>query len=542
MKQINIAWVSDIHYKKEYHKTEDFKEYTSIFIDKLVELNDENSIEILIFTGDISFSCHSMEYTFFEEDFLDPLKEVLPKTDIIFIPGNHDVSWDKVKSRLSANIDGKTKFNDRKMQIDPDIFSEYTAFYHRGNTVSDKKGIISKLSDSNTEGYVYFEERKILFLLINSCNLSFGNINKVLDGYELQDLKVGGIKTQVLIGKERIISELGNQTYNLEKFPFTEVNKIIENDSPVVLTLAHHPPNWLHWSELNSEKLHDSKIFYDKLIPSSDMLLVGHEHSTINIGDRIGDKTIMLKAGAFLDLPENGQLSLSNNWFSILKIKPNFCERTPYFYRKDNSSWDNDETQKYQLSQSNYISSKDPGSMAVDSPQPRLISFGIPDVDLTERIKQIISRAKFVDLSGTILQKHGEIIYFLVKNHEKVRIILLNLDCIWEDKTKTDITKSLYDIVKFIDRKDEEEIIISIFDFYSFYMNDENFEEELQNLSTPEQNATGYEIKKLRTIQRMKFHSFKHHFFLNLSEDKVLFERLCDAKITYDMSHMVKFP
>ncbi len=541
MEQINIAWISDIHYKKEYHKSEDFKNYIDIFINKLKELNAENSIEILIFTGDISFSCHSLEYTYFEEDFLEPINKILPEADLIFIPGNHDVSWDMVKSRLSANIDSKTKFTDRKKQIDPEIFSDYTAFFHRSSTINNKEGIKTKLSEANTDGYVYFEKKNLLFLLINSCNLSFGNINKVIDGFELQDLKVGGIKTQVLIGKERIISELGNQTYNLEKFPFREVNEIIEEHSPAVLAMAHHPHNWLHWSELNSEKLHDSKPFYTKLVHISDMLLVGHEHSTINIGDRIGDKTIMLKAGAFLDLPENGQLSLSNNWFSILSLKPNLCERTPYFFRKDTQSWDSDDTINYQLSESRYLSSKDPHDFSVESPKPQLIKFGFPDEELTENIKLIVTREKDVNLSEVTLQKHGDIIYFKILDAKITRIVVLNLDSIWENNDTTGITKSLYEIIKLIDEKENEEIIISIFDFYSLYLNGENIEKELQELSSAEQNVTGYSIKKLRTEQRMKYHSFKHHFFLNLSKDKSLFQRLCDVKITYNLSHLVTY-
>lgn len=318
---IQFLWISDIHLKSN-PKEDGSRELIRRFVD---EVNGSTFFDFLIISGDVAFSGDSEDaYTDFKKLIIDPIKSRIGK--IICVPGNHDVSWRNsrktlygqfIESKGSLNVPelAKTALNENYFS---DVFSNYSHFQKALN--------LENISDQNMSktysGITGYDDEKIVFITLNSAWLSIGSpieeshakLKKVFNTpyYEIDN--AAGDK----------FSEYRNQTYG---FLYTDLNKELNEIKKSLLgkyktyykiIVVHHPPDWLSWEERYKENEANSafQIFIEKC--EIDLILVGHEHTSLVKGNLLFGKTLVLRAGKFLD--HDDKKSTQDSWYKILEL------------------------------------------------------------------------------------------------------------------------------------------------------------------------------------------------------------------------------
>ena len=229
-----IIHLTDIHYRgKESNKITDKVEALKKACASPVA---NQSTVIIAITGDIAYSGKQEEYDGVMDIFIE-LESYLKKekeatVHFIMVPGNHDCDFSKNDTlresilkniKPSDNIDKSIIQAVRKPQDQYDTFSEVYDCNLQDNIIAKKNVVCGN--------------KNITFLLINTSWMS----------------------TKEEIPGKIIIPEDVLKDYNTK-------------DSNLVITLMHHPNNWLN---------PDSSISLEKYLRRyTDIILVGHEHRT----------------------------------------------------------------------------------------------------------------------------------------------------------------------------------------------------------------------------------------------------------------------
>lgn len=577
-KEINILWLSDIHFKEKYQKEDKVLEFISKFVEEVKIENKNNEITHVIFTGDIAFSAGNPEdYNAFEKTLLGEIKKVCKNSTYLFIPGNHDVDWDKVYG-LYRIAKGKKvsleEFFKYKEKVDK---VSYSTIFKLIN--SEKYSVFPSVHSGSTDleidelglfGYFYHREYKSLFILINSAFLSFGQIPKdlIIDEFTVKTLKLGydNVLSQVIEDKEKLLSEYGNQTYAIHLFDkyLKKINQIIAENNPIVITLAHHPPEWLHWTERHSSNANLNSPMDKFVYKQSSLLLVGHEHSAPALGSRHGEHCLMLRAGMFLDdsvEPKDGirETDLNyfpNNWYSILNIK-NDClhhRRYNYFLENDVCSWKDKPVLSYKNSNPLdkpvsflpwNISESKPETKRTGWKQKKFVK---PEIKI-ENVKcdqfnfieffkskyKISINKKSETVPAPLGSKNIDYRIYTYKNNKKtdvIRVVFTNLNNLYNFSNHkmihgefifTLLGSIIKKPIQNIDFDSETIFIVSIFDFYNV----------ISAFSDIEGAGVREAIGDAIVVNEAKYNVFKHHFFAKLKRKPLLFEALHEMKFTY---------
>lgn len=102
MKMMNILHLSDFHVNKENHN--EISELCNNIADSITKLGEGSYPDMVLVTGDLTEQGNSDEYKWFEEEFekmleLSPFKKV---KYTMFVPGNHDFSWQIEDTRTQS--------------------------------------------------------------------------------------------------------------------------------------------------------------------------------------------------------------------------------------------------------------------------------------------------------------------------------------------------------------------------------------------------------------------------------------------------------
>lgn len=336
-----IAWISDIHLRSAYAKGKAKDRVCKIFKDFIEKIAISNhNLDYLIISGDIGFAGNSDEYKLFDKYFLEPLHHAFTLTGrvprIITIPGNHDISWSAdlaFKKYLATYTSKSAGFRERSAFIGehkPEFekcFGAYTKFFSRTDSEmtrqffdfeSKRIFVDPNYQSKKLYGYVVDYYKEIIFVMLNSAWYSIGdNFNKLLVSENpnsiVSDIKKLGndLETKDIIDaavvklldlKSKIV-EFGSQIANADMFPLEELwKKILENPKFTVVTIMHHPPAWLSWSEMYSYKDSKKEPALVKILRNSDLLLTGHEHVPVTKNQEYdGAGFFHLKGGMFME-------------------------------------------------------------------------------------------------------------------------------------------------------------------------------------------------------------------------------------------------
>ncbi len=362
--QTTILWLSDIHIWDSYRNlagnylSNGLPHYFEAFFASLPE-----RIDYLLLGGDIGFAGTPEDYAYFEELFFKHLDHSrFNETKLLVVPGNHDINWLSSENLISTVKDSSlATFEERSHKyLIPrrrseflQTFEGYTKFFNSEKFRRFFTG--AELSESYREhklyGYCIDRSNKLIFILLNSAWVSLGaKFNDLLQkrlfaakkkGSTLK-LEVFASEVEKLLRHKDSIAEYGSQVIGsrlVEELDLLE--RVIYNHPDfTVMTLMHHPPNWLHWREKynDNEEIQATQVLHN-VLRLSNFLLTGHEHVPSVKSHEVLDKdTYHLKSGCFLDELNAGTnfFHLKHNRFALLQLHTgtyqNWLEEKVYRY------------------------------------------------------------------------------------------------------------------------------------------------------------------------------------------------------------------
>ena len=363
---LNILWISDIHFSVNYEeslKTDEFNSYLRKFrnvIAGLLQGSPKMCFDYIFLTGDLAQAGIKVDYDFLFDQLIAPLLDLflaeggtLPK--VVTIPGNHDVDWGNtgfLTTYLNSIVPVLNKDEDRSAYFadQPDkfyaLFNDYQEFINvtiptcNGgkykeffNFNSPQEFIISpNYATSRLQGYLIDHAKGLIIVLLNTAWFSLGGrFNELFAGETAGDTdwtsenRLDKIKD--ILKKKDYISEYNNQITGINLFEYSGLMSLFEKHKDYfVITCMHHPQNWLQWSEVysyNPDKPENANRL-NSILSHSNLILSGHEHVPRNVkATRISNSCIALKSGCFLFDNQHKQLNLANGWFSVLRINTN---------------------------------------------------------------------------------------------------------------------------------------------------------------------------------------------------------------------------
>ncbi|MCX6280191.1 MAG: metallophosphoesterase [Bacteroidetes bacterium] len=571
-KEMHILWLSDIHFKAIYCDEGKVTELIADFIKTVSHENEKKEITHVVFTGDIAFSASEPDdYVAFKETLLSKITAVCINSVYLFVPGNHDVEWEKLSSLyVEAKGKGKSlkeffKYHEKvNLEQYSKIFSVFSSYrFSRFPDVIKSQPDNFQMDKSRLSGFFYHEDFNCLFLLINSAYLSYGQIpgKNAQDEFKVKLLEFGyrNVLSQVIEGKDGLLSEYGNQTYALHAFDkhAARVERIIADKKPLVISLAHHPPEWLHWTERHSDD-GDLNAPLDKfLFRHSSLFLVGHEHSAPSTGSRHGEHCLMLRAGMFLDSSVESQEEKRKtdkeyfpcNWFSLLEIDAGKIthRRFNYFVENYAFSWKEKPAIRYKNDSSAGVPAsflpwkQDCSPKEIDKWEIVPTKFNCNQFKHIEFFQKnhLISMSeldeKYNHLLDTKQLDYRIYSYPDVSAMNVIRVVLTNRRNLYDFSTreKSGFKAMLKLFGLLVDMKvldHESTLIVSIFDFFRILP--VHFDLEKPGVRA----AIGDEIVK----NEAKYNVFKHHFF-DLMKHDPLFKTLHEMKFTYHFLNADKY-
>lgn len=551
--ETNILWLSDIHYKWvhkecEYEKNGNVKKIVSDFIAFLQE-NFNNKIDKIILTGDISFSGSAYEYDHFNKNVLEKIvttqKSVNPK--IIPIPGNHDIQWEGIKKKIKTFDTDKiiNHFKDEKLR-DDNYFESVLQNY----SIKIGEEYLKKYSTYNNckcNGFFYDGESNILFILINSAVNSYGQVvNEIVesefkDRFKFIDRKDYFFEnSQKIIEKTmsingEILPQKGRQTYSYSNDLHKEIVSYIKEKqiNPFIITLAHHPPDWLFWNERFSFSTNDKPNAVKELLDLSSILCVGHEHS-VPIYEKVGaGDCVMLRSGMFMDSSvenineKNNAKIFPNNWFSILTINDNNIKFRNFKYEGDSGFlWNEKPEFSYPFEiRDNKLVAKMVNNSVVELEEPNfkiILEKELVADELINFFKKKTSK-EFIEEKLDLDIKNMSVLFLKEKMKDQFKIVLSPLKDSKLPEFADQILTLLEDIRVFIENKydninlNSENTVVSIIQFY---------------LASRVSDVTLGENFRIKEVE---FVSLKHKLFNGMLKRSELFEKFSGLKVTFHL-------
>lgn len=370
----NILWLSDIHYTN-FDKQENNSLHLYDFLDSFFktckqikrELNkNQQKIDFIIITGDIAQSGEINEYELFKKDILSPLFNIFKNAELLIIPGNHDVSRDKIEYFESYFDENQYEISNLDfLKNNPDIenvFQNYTNSFKNYDFIP--KEASNKYREKLYHGFYHCTSKDTFFTMLNSSWLSFGE--ESLKYYIENKLNSDKETREIVKDISNRVNEYGNQFVGLNIFQEIEIlkNHITNFNDHIYITAIHHPTNWLNWTERIDYDGTEDGFFYLK--NNTDILLCGHEHAPKNYFAEYynNEQSLVILSGSFIEYKYDKVEKLSypdfdNSTFNVLSInstKRNVIQKK-YFFDTTVKKWKNDEnySRQYKLKK-NYSS------------------------------------------------------------------------------------------------------------------------------------------------------------------------------------------
>jgi|GEM_PF-6619958 len=319
MDNINVLHLSDIHFAEhdEYSNSR-FESLIGSLIDYFKDKNGRSSLadfdkwkpDLVFVTGDLTYSASDEQYRKVKKWLLLLLKTLELTADDLFVcPGNHDVNRPVLREILPQEFDAQRRYNlwkdmffnlekDKFAKFADEYFGNYTRFCK--NLKCNKFERMKHIPSNKVTGYKFHERTKTNVLVFNSSWFCTG-------------YKPTRDRGELYIGKNIVDEVIPNHI----KPHFHQDRK---DDQGLTISLIHHPPSWLNWTERYSRGPF-LKTPYDEIVAHSDIILSGHEHSLTNPADMINNYAQLFVSGASnLRHKYDRHIPLDYNSFNLLQI------------------------------------------------------------------------------------------------------------------------------------------------------------------------------------------------------------------------------
>jgi predicted MPP superfamily phosphohydrolase len=253
---IRILHLTDFHLnRKTLRDWNDF--YKEAFFEKLIELNLEQEIDLIAFTGDLidrggkDFGSASNAFSEFKKNIISPILDLL-NLDIsrfVICPGNHDI--DRFADNKIDENGLKTTLTSSEEVIEFIDRSQKENSYNYIKRIKEYKDFEYELYDGVVDDKIHSQFKLSLKYEIRNQTVGISSINSAWRCFDDDD------SGNVLIGENQL-----NDNY-----------KFVE-ECDVKIALLHHQLDWLSKVERSTIDSHINKNF--------DVILSGHVHENMS--------------------------------------------------------------------------------------------------------------------------------------------------------------------------------------------------------------------------------------------------------------------
>lgn len=321
---IHILHLSDLHFgAKSLSGTpdQDAAKHLKIVETELLKILNDQSIDVIVITGDISYKGEVSGYKLF----IPWLKRVyeslgLKIEDVIICPGNHDSQWIK---RSEHDIKAA------KSPIRPDdpIDKCSVNYILSRDNVRDRLEQFQHFTDACIESgigelvnntLIRTSPGNYLFGRRKHKGVNFVVLNSAWNHFPVKDDNNGYNHGNLFLGHD-LVGNIDPQS--------------LEDDPDIVVTLFHHPLSWLNESEQRTYDDSGDIPVVKSIKMFSDIILNGHVHGEIQPPDTLANKTLAFCGGSLhtIDSP-----IFEFEIISINKTK-RYCRQTVFTWKKDSA-------------------------------------------------------------------------------------------------------------------------------------------------------------------------------------------------------------
>lgn len=252
---LNILHISDLHFGTNSVKDQQSTRYCDTFESSFIRELKGKKINYLIVTGDIANSSKTMEYEK-ANAFLDKVVKALSisKEKVLICMGNHDISWDILRS-----IEDESGVPVENLYKEKRKYDNFERFYNNFYKEDDKQIRQFKIDPIFVE--IPDDIHRILFLGVNTCYHEsdqdrdhFGYVEK--DGFEktIRELDPKYKDYYKCLVMHHNPKDLGNEKHNFENW-----RSIVKDGlgSSFVVFCGH-----IHGSDGESEVRSDTEVIH----------------------------------------------------------------------------------------------------------------------------------------------------------------------------------------------------------------------------------------------------------------------------------------
>lgn len=328
---MNILYLSDIHFGREYMAQGQFEKRESIqqqLIDTVVALPENMKPHYIVVTGDIAWTGNASEYEMAYQWFKKLLNSLeLTGSQITFCAGNHDVnrknmtkvSLEELKDESGLNVEKIDERYQYENIADYDVqILAFNDFCNRLNVLPYWYEVSGTVSESDKFGF----GNKRYSYTAGTKDIRFGE----------ECYRFASFNTAMFSGYSALPDD-----ENFLGLPQVEhlikTNKIGETakQQNYIIAIFHHAERFLNTNEMNSYSERPATLY--KLIENVNLALCGHtETGSVPILRKQGDGGWFMNGGATYYSDNHP------NSFSILHIEPKNekIEYCTFIYKKGN--------------------------------------------------------------------------------------------------------------------------------------------------------------------------------------------------------------
>lgn len=247
---MRMLHLSDLHFGSDRDKTDETQRMK--LLDQLLELPELKTVDVVLLTGDVAWHCSEEGYAQATKWFKKLSNTVKKDAKFIGCCGNHDVDQTKCKELQYISSAERIRETLRLEEL-PNLqrrFEKYIAFCEEN----------------------HFEQ----LTLKDSKNYLVGSIDMAANGINLR-FCVFNSAWYALKGGEDDKGHLwlGRNFYDMLN---TEMSS---NKQTYVITVMHHPKEWLNENEMQTEGDNHNKSLFELISADSHLCFTGHTHGNI---------------------------------------------------------------------------------------------------------------------------------------------------------------------------------------------------------------------------------------------------------------------
>jgi hypothetical protein len=349
----------------------------------------------------------------------------------------------------------------------------------------------------NTAWYS-FSRLFLEYYIENECSLEIDKLKKIKQPSKEYDKCLHEVSKNISL----IADEYGKLITGIDMLNQSEdiINILKKHPDYLIITLMHHPINWL----IKNDQLPQKQFKLKKILQDTDLLITGHEHVVVSHPVKYlnNGNTAHIDSGLLIN--ENG--SIEDCWFSTLEI--NIKKRTLWqermLYSPKSGKWGRACAQFIKLNKKHF---------SILSKKRRIEIEQTIDKFPLKILENIFDKSGFI--KHTVYFKRRDCMFFLLKSNE------INTEVLWLlNEIKSTNTKKVFFIW---------------FDIFS-NLADDYYKTKINRLLT---------LDKIKHQFDFMFDSYRYNFFSGLDESNsiMLSQVMFISKIIpfWEIEHLIIF-